>query len=110
MKRAAIDDDSAERYFNNLCALAPNKNSDLDCLSTETENSGNEPSNSNGHTSIPNQTCDKNNIPNSIHCATVNFQSDVDNKLAVTGITATTPDQALKNNRIVTPHTKEKKR
>ena len=110
MKRAAIDNDSAQRYFNNLCALAPNKNSDLDCLSTETENSGNEPSNSNGHTSIPNQTCDKNNIPISIHCSTVNFQPDADNQLAVTGLTATSPDQTLKNNRIVTPLSKDRKR
>ena len=71
---------------------------------------GNKPSNSNSYTSIPNQTYDNNNIPISIYCATVNFQSDVDNQLEVTGITATSPDQSLKNNRIVTPHTKEKKR
>jgi len=110
MKRAAMDDDSAERYFNNFCTQAPNSNLDLDCLSTETENSENDPSNPNGHSSIPIQTCDKNNIPISIQCSTVNFQSDADNQLAVTGLTATSPDQTLKNNRIVTPLSKDRKR
>ena len=56
MKKAAMDNDSVECYFNNLCTHAPNNNIDLDCLSTETENSENQPSNSNVHTSIPNQT------------------------------------------------------
>ena len=110
MKRAAMDDDSAECYFNNFCTQAFNKNHDLDCLSTETENSNKDLLNSNGNNPYPNQTCDKNNIPISIRCSTVNFQTEVDNEVAVTGITSTSPDKPMTNNRIVTPHSKVRKK
>ena len=66
MKRAVIEDESADCYLDNFCTQAPHNNHYLDCVSTDTENSD-----SNGHNHSPNQTCDKNNFPMSIHCSTV---------------------------------------
>ena len=70
----------------------------MDCLSTESENSENESVKSNGHTSNPNQTCVSEKIPITINCSTVNFQSDVDNQLAVATITASSPEPNVTNN------------
>ena len=66
MKRAVMDDDSAECYLNNFCTQAPNNNHDLDCLSTDTKNSDR-----NSNNFSPNRTSDKTNFPVSIHCTTV---------------------------------------
>ena len=68
-----MDDDNAEPYLNNISTETPPNTYEIDCLSTETENSENESVKSNGHTSNPNQTCVSKKIPITINCLTVNF-------------------------------------
>ena len=105
-----MDDDNADPCLNNISTDAPPNTYEIDCLSTETENSENESLKSNGRTSNPIPTCVSKKIPITINCSTVNFQSDVDNQLAVATITASSPEPNVTNNRIVTPSTNEKKR
>jgi len=104
-----MDDDNAERYLNNFSTDAPPNTYEIDRLSTEIENSENESVKSNGRISNPIPTCVSKKIPITINCSTVNFQSDVDNQLAVATITASSPEPNMTNNRIVTPSTNEKK-
>jgi len=108
MNKGAMGDDNAERYFNNLCTEAPSKSYEIDCT-TETENSGTESDNSNGHSCHPNTSTKEESIPISIQCATVNFHSDANRHLAVSGITASSPDRSKIGNRIVSPSTNEKR-
>ena len=108
MNKGAMDDDNAERYFNNLYTEALSKSYEIDCT-TETENSGTESDNSNGHSCHPNNSTKEKNILISIYCATVNFYCDANRHLAVSGITASSPDRSKTGNRIVSPSTNEKR-
>ena len=87
MKRAVMDDDSAECYLNNFCTQAPNNNNELDCLSTDSENSDH-----NGNICTPNSTSDKSKFPVSINCTTV--------------ACVTSPNHSLPKQHIVTPNYK----
>ena len=107
MKRGAMDHDSAERYFNNLCTQAPDANYDIDG-NTETENSGTDSENSDVQIFDPNISKKYEEIPINIHCATVNFESDNTNHLAVSGINTSSPDRNTNIKNIVSPSTNEK--